>query len=88
MLNRSESTAHQTFNYWQRIFREVLPASLIETIKKLEINLEELQEKLAKYELIVDSSEQARERPLDYQQQKNYYSGKKKYHTLKTRNVE
>ena len=80
----SESTAHNTFNYWQRLFREILPASLIETIKKLEIKLEEFQEELVKYELIVDSSEQAMERPLDYQKQKKYYSGKKKYHTLKT----
>ena len=80
----SESTAHNIFNYWQRVFREVLPASLMETIKKLEINLEEFQEKLADYELIVDSSEQPMERPLDYQEQKKYYSGKKKHHTLKT----
>jgi hypothetical protein len=80
----SESTAHNTFNYWQGVFREILPASLIETIKKLEIKLEDVQEELVKHELIVDSSEQAMERPLDYQQQKEYYSGKKKYHTLKT----
>jgi len=80
----SESTAHNTFNYWQRVFREVLPASLIETIKKLEIKLEEFQEELAKQQLIVDSSEQPRERPINDQEQKNYYSGKKKNHTLKT----
>jgi hemerythrin superfamily protein len=42
------------------------------------------KEELAEHELIVDSSEQARERPLDYQEQKKYDSGKKKHHTLKT----
>lgn len=52
----SESTAHNIFNYWQRVFREVLPASLMETIKKLEINLEEFRDELVNYELIVDSS--------------------------------
>jgi hypothetical protein len=31
----------------------------------------------------VDSCEQPRERPGDYQEQKKYYSGKKKNHTLK-----
>ena len=31
----------------------------------------------------MDSSEQARERPADYSDQKKYYSGKKKNHTLK-----
>lgn len=35
------------------------------------------------FELIVDSCEQPRERPGDYQEQKKYYSGKKKNHTLK-----
>jgi hypothetical protein len=34
-------------------------------------------------ELIVDSWEQARERPEDNQEQKKYYSGKKKQHTFK-----
>ncbi len=38
---------------------------------------------LTEFELIVDSCEQLRERPQDYQQQKKYYSGKKKNHTLK-----
>ena len=38
---------------------------------------------LSEYELIVDSAEQARERPGDYQEQKRYYSGKKKMHTIK-----
>ncbi len=31
----------------------------------------------------MDSSEQARERPGEYEQHKKYYSGKKKNHTLK-----
>jgi len=35
-------------------------------------------------ELIVDSYEQAIERPSDNQVQKQYYSGKKKQHTLKS----
>ncbi|MEH2072488.1 MAG: transposase family protein [Nostoc sp.] len=38
---------------------------------------------LSEYELIVDSAEQATARPLDYQEQKRYYSDKKKMHTLK-----
>jgi len=35
------------------------------------------------YELIVDSAEQPVQRPVDYQEQKKYYSGKKKMHTFK-----
>ncbi len=38
---------------------------------------------MTEFELIVDSYEQPRERPGDYKEQKKYYSGKKKSHTLK-----
>lgn len=79
----SESTAHNLFNYWQELFREGLPASLLEQIKKSEENEVEVQEQLHQYELIVDSGEQERERPSDYQTQKKYYSGKQKDHTFK-----
>ncbi len=37
----------------------------------------------AELELIVDTTEQSREGPSDYEEQKKYYSGKKKNHTLK-----
>lgn len=79
----SESTAHNLFNYWQDLFRESLPASLLEQVKKFPENETELQEKLQQYELIVDSEEQDRERPSEYQAQKSYYSGKQKSHTFK-----
>ena len=38
---------------------------------------------LSEYELIVDSAEQAIPKPIDYQEQKRHYSGKKKMPTLK-----
>lgn len=38
---------------------------------------------MKEYELIVDSYEQARERPTDYQEQSKHYSGKQKRHTFK-----
>ncbi len=79
----SESTAQNLFNYWQMLFREELPASLLEQVKKCQENEEIIQEELREYELIVDSEEQTRERPLDYQTQKKYYSGKQKNHTFK-----
>ncbi len=82
----SESTAHNLFNYWQKIFQEALPPSLLEQVKKFPEEVEQIKEELTKYELIVDSSEQVIERPLavghatrtDYQSQKKYYSGKQK----------
>ena len=42
---------------------------------------------LAELELIVDSTEQVRERPSEYQKQKDYYSGKKSNHTFKNQYI-
>jgi hypothetical protein len=42
---------------------------------------------LTEYELIVDSYEQARERPEDNKEQKKYYSGKRGNHTFKTQMI-
>ena len=79
----SESTANNIFHYWIDILRELLPASLLEQVKKNENELEWIKEILTEFELIVDSTEQSRERPGDYQKQEEYYSGKQKNHTFK-----
>ena len=83
----SESTAHNLFNYWQKLFQGELPPSLLEQVKKSQEEMAKICEKLTEYELIVDSAEQVIERPLDYQEQKKYYSGKQKRHTLKSQFV-
>jgi len=83
MFKISESSAHKIFTYWQELLKEGLPASLLEQVKKFDHEIESLLEDLTKYELIVDSAEQVIERPLDYQEQKNNFSGKKKNHTFK-----
>ncbi len=79
----SESTAHNLFHYWSKILRELLPASLLEQVKKNDLDWEWVKQMLGEWELVVDSSEQVRERPKTYQEQKKFYSGKKKSHTLK-----
>lgn len=79
----SETTANDTFNYWLTILGELLPSSILEQVKKNSSDYEIVKEILTEYELIVDSCEQVRERPKEYQEQKKYYSGKKKNHTLK-----
>ena len=83
MFQISESTAHNIFTYWQNLLAEELPPSLLEQVKKCQENEEKIKEELTQYELIVDSCEQAIERPFDYQEQKKFYSGKKKQHTFK-----
>lgn len=79
----SESTANDIFHYWSELLRELLPASLLEQVKKNPNEHEWVQEILGELELIVDSCEQAIQRPGDYQEQKKLYSGKKKNHTFK-----
>ena len=82
-FNVSKTQANDTFNYWLKILREILPSSLMEQSEKDEKELEMVKQMLTEHELIVDSWEQARERPEDNQEQRKYYSGKKKQHTFK-----
>ncbi|WP_427161211.1 transposase family protein [Aliinostoc sp. HNIBRCY26] len=83
LFNVARSKANNTFNYWVVILREILPASQVEEVKTDSKKYQELCKILSEHELIVDSAEQAIERPGDYQEQKKYYSGKKKIHTIK-----
>lgn len=79
----SESTANYIFHEWLEILRDLLPASLLEQVKKKESEWEWVKEILREFELIVDGSEQPRERPTEYVEQKKFYSGKQKRHTFK-----
>jgi len=62
----SESSAHNIFNQWQTLLESALPSSLLEQVKKLEENEEEVQEKLTEYTLVVDSVEQSQQRAKSY----------------------
>ncbi len=46
----SESTAYNLFNYWQMLFREELPASPIEQVKKYPKNEKIIREELRQYD--------------------------------------
>ncbi|MBD2360524.1 transposase family protein [Anabaena minutissima FACHB-250] len=83
----SKTEANDTFHYWLKVLREVLPASLLEQVENQEGDYVTVQELLREFELIVDSYEQPRERPSDNQEQQEYFSGKKKQHTLKSQVV-
>lgn len=63
--------------------KRIVTFKYVRTSKKNSSDYEIVKEILTEYELIVDSCEQPRERPGEYQEQKKYYSGKKKNHTLK-----
>ena len=82
-FGRSKSIANDTFHYWLSIFRNILPASLLEQVEKHDSDYAIDDELLKEFKLIVDSMEQPRERPFENQEQKEYFSGKKKQHTFK-----
>ena len=65
------------------IFRELLPGSLLEELKNQPQNQQMLLELLEEIELLVDSTEQDRQRPQNYQEQKKFFSGKQRAHTFK-----
>lgn len=79
----SKTSANNIFHYWLKILREILPASLLEQVRNQTSDSEVVQELLREFELLVDSTEQHRERPGEYKEQKKFFSGKKKQHTFK-----
>jgi hypothetical protein len=83
----SKTEANDTVHYWLRILRVLLPASLLEQVEAHSSDYALVQEWLSELRLIVDSLEQARERPGDNQEQQSYFSGKQQQHTFKSQVV-
>ncbi len=71
LFDVSRSTANATFRTWVSILRDLLPASLLEDVEKGYREAEEVASDLQNDKILVDSTEQARERPGDYQTPKN-----------------
>jgi Helix-turn-helix of DDE superfamily endonuclease len=78
----SESTANNIFHDWMKILSSLLPPSLLEQFKN-EDEYEEFLDDLSEIELIVDSSEQSRQRPTGKEEREKFYSGYKHNHTSK-----
>jgi hypothetical protein len=83
----SKTQANDTFHYWRKILRDILPASLLEEVSEKESDLEIVQEFLTNFQLLVDSLEQPINRPSEPEKQRECYSGKKKQHTRKNQVV-
>jgi len=83
----SKSQANATVHYWLTILRDLLPASVLEQVDPDSSDYALVQEWLTQFQLIVDSLEQARERPGDNDEQRSYFSGKKQQHTFKSQIV-
>lgn len=83
----SKSEANATVRYWLKVLRQLLPASLLEQVESHRSDYAMVQEWLSQWRLIVDTFEQARERPGDNEVQRTYFSGKKQQHTFKSQIV-
>lgn len=83
MFNVSESKAHSTFHYWSTLLDEILVPSLIEQVECNESDYEYVKELLLEFELLIDGSDQRRERPTDKDEQEKYYSGYKHQHAFR-----
>ncbi|WP_261891574.1 transposase [Acaryochloris marina] len=83
----SKSEANDTVHYWLSMLRVLLPASLLEQVDSNPSDYAIVQEWLTQFQLIVDTFEQARERPIDNDEQRSYFSGKKQQHTFKSQIV-
>ena len=78
-----ESTANNIFHKWLPILVSLLPASLLEQVNEKPGALEWVRDILCARELIVDSTEGPIERPLDKENQEEFYSGYKRIHSMK-----
>jgi IS5 family transposase len=87
MFGISKTLSNDTFHYWRKILRKILPSSLIEQVEDQEGDLMIVQEILTSFKLLVDSLEQPIDRPSDNEEQKKFFSGKKKQHTVKNQIV-
>jgi hypothetical protein len=84
MFGVSKTEANDTFHEWIPILRDILPSSLLEPCSDNESDLLFIQEALTNFRLLVDSLEQPIYRPSDQEEQQEYFSGKKRQHTLKS----
>lgn len=87
MFGVSKTKANDTFHYWRQILRQILPSSLLEQVENPKGDLMIVQEILTNFKLLIDSLEQPIYRPSDNEEQKKFFSGKKKEHTVKNQIV-
>jgi hypothetical protein len=57
------------------------PSKFVRLVKNQTSDYAVVEEPLTEFELLVDSTEQHRERPGEYKEQKKFYSGNQKKHT-------
>ncbi|MFN4132512.1 MAG: transposase family protein [Caldimicrobium sp.] len=86
LFDLHESNAYRNVEIMKEFLKEYIP--LPNKVKKKKISsLDELLEEIPHVELLIDGTEQERNRPKDKEERKTYYSGKKKRHSIKSQIV-
>lgn len=81
-----ESNAYRNVEIMKEFLREHVP--LPKRVREKRISsMEELMEEMPEIELIIDATEQERQKPKEEEGRRGYYSGRKKRHSIKSQIV-
>ena len=85
LFDLDQSNVHRDIRYMESVVKSciLLPQKLYNITRRLR-NVEEVEIYFPGFKAFIDSTEQEIQRPKDKRKRKNYYSGKKKRHTVKT----
>ena len=85
LFDVDQSTIYRNIRHLEPLVKECipLPEKIEDKIERIR-NIDELLEILPEMEAFVDATEQEIPRPKDKEKRKEYYSGKRKRHTIKT----
>ncbi len=86
LFDLHESNAYRNVKVMKEFLREHLPLS--ERVRgKRTGSIDEFLEEMPEIELLIDATEQERQRPKGREERKGYYSGRKKRHSIKSQVV-
>ena len=85
LFDVDQSTVYRNTRHLEPLVKECipLPEKILDKIERIR-NMDELLEILPEMEAFIDATEQEIPRPKDKEKKKEYYSGKRKRHTIKT----
>ena len=88
LFDLDQSNVHRDIRYMEPVVKNCipLPSKLYNITRRLR-NVEEVELYFPGFKAFIDCTEQEIQRPKNKRKRKNYYSGKKKKHTVKTQYI-
>lgn len=86
LFDLDQSNVYRDIRYIEPLVKRCipLPQKLYNLTRRLRTVLEEVEKYFPEFKAFIDITEQEIQRPKDKKRKKDYYSGKKKRHTVKT----